>query len=112
MIRRTFVVVSEAWYAKTSLRGKDFMDELNILIHDDDQLIGEFMVRWYRLNGIAPKLEVFNDAWTALAMCADFTQCLADYNKVDITAIFLADELRALGFEDVTPRTNPYEDED
>ena len=123
MIKRSFIITGDAWFADTALRNTDIIDEINIMVHENDKLVGEFMIRWRRVGSITPRLEVFADAWKAMMMCDDFLARLGEYNNNFLercgkyvspnpTSVFLAGELHDLGFEDVTPHTNPHEDED
>lgn len=72
---------------------------------------GAMDMRWYNLGtgaGIAPRLEVFDDAWHALHTFQDVLAALAERDGQNITPGGFVDLLTSLGFVDLTDRENPY----
>ena len=67
---------------------------------------GEMTMRWVSLSGgSVPKLEVFNDAWGALASFTDLGEMLKEVNGQCITDQEFVNILLACGFEDLTHYT-------
>lgn len=114
MIKRTFIILSEAWYAEATLKSARYVDEIGIQVHDDAHLIGEFAITWHDLGQYArthPRLESFNDSWYALSQCNDLIELLAELNDKKISPKKLGEALKGIGFEDVTPRSVPDHEE-
>ena len=102
--KRAFVNGPEAWYAK-AVNG--IMEpSVNIGFYaDEGGTTGEFAVRWHELSGrLAPRLEVFYDAWDALNHFKDVLDRLAEHDGEKITPKQLCDILLECGLEDITER--------
>ena len=115
MSKRQYIIVSQAWYATPCLDNARFVDEILIMVNKtenpDDGFVGEFAIRWYNLGGgiVAPKLEVFDDAWMALGTCRDLLTefAMSGMNKTNHSLREIVDVLEKCGFVDVTPRELP-----
>jgi hypothetical protein len=106
--KRQFVHGAEAWYAGTSI-GSDRVDYVCIgMYHPDGGSTGEFMVTWLKLGDkVVPRLEVFDDAWSALWKFADVLQVMAGLDNESITPNDFCLMLLGQGIEDATPRRDP-----
>lgn len=111
-MERKYVHLSKAWYGSTSLKDLDCVDEVWLEItSENDNLIGEFGLRWYDLKDGRPptvKLEVFEDAFEALFQCKDLIDKLREWDNKYIQPEQLIKILKKLGFKDVTPYEEPY----
>lgn len=105
---RTFVLLSEAWYK--SVREADLVDEVMFgLDSPGGGTSGEMSVRWKELGGNnVPKLEVFDDGWSALATFPDVIEEMGKMDNENITPKQFCSLLLSCGFHDKTPRENPY----
>ncbi len=110
---KQYVLLSEAWYASTSLNNDDRVDEVMFGFYcPDGGTSGEMGMRWHDLSRsyipgdkcITPRLEVFSDAWHALAQFKDVIDAMAEVDDVDITPKQFCEILDRCGFVDVTPR--------
>ncbi len=102
-----YILLSEAQYAKTSLDGVGYTDEVGIsVVSSEGRTLGEFTIRWYGLldNKVAPKLEVYDDAWKLLPELKPLFDYLASVNNENIEPADLCYGLKALGYKDATPR--------
>lgn len=112
---RGFHHASRAWYRAVIDR-----PEISIgLYHPKGGTSGEFLVRWHKLGslGLAPCLEVFDDAWHVLPKFNDVLEGLAALRPVEEKASYFAarraptteDEICALllrcGLADLTAYT-------
>lgn len=106
--QRGFSILSEAWHARTSLSDRT-VDEIMIgMYHPEGGTTGEFCVTWDKLGGrVVPKLEAFNDSWSALAKFADVLSWMASFDDREITPKQFADALRTMGVKDLTERDVP-----
>lgn len=116
---KQYIHTAGAWYAKSSLSNADYLDEVMFGFYSPDGgTSGEMGVRWYNLGTkwkqlpsgyhqiphIAPKLEVFSDAWHTLAQFKDVIDKLAEVDGEDITPRDFCQVLESCGFVDNTPR--------
>ena len=101
--KRMFTQLSRAWYAEANLR-HDLLDEIMIgFYHPGGGTTGEFAIRWEELGGEStPRLEAFDDSWSALWEFRDLLEKLAEVDDQDITPVQLCDILISLGIEDNT----------
>ncbi len=108
--KRGFYHTGAAWYAPSALatqRCSDpAADEIVIgMYHSDGGTMGEFAIRWMTVGHKAtPRLEVFNDAWQALAKFPDLLELLANHDGQNITPEKLCTLLVNLGLWDKTER--------
>lgn len=110
--RRQFVQLSRAWYADVCLPMKDAVDEVNVgFFAPDGSTTGEFCVKWIDLgsHGLAPRLEVFNDAWDALWQFRDVLEKMAGVDGQDISPEEFCELLKSCGVKDATPVEDPRE---
>ncbi len=100
--------LSKAWYADACMRGGK--DELMIgYYYPDGSTPGEFAIRWVYLNGeYVPKLEVFDDAWSALHGFADLIERLAELAGQNADPEKVAEILKSLGIKDMTRTVQPH----
>jgi hypothetical protein len=107
---RGFYIHGKSWYAKSSpLVG--CVEEIMIGMYaPEGGSTGEFAVRWIDIGGRqpAPRLEVFDDAWHALASrFGDLLTWMATVDRDNVTPSAFAANLRAMGVEDRTARVRP-----
>lgn len=98
---KAFIVSNEAWYCQ---RPETRLPEDEVLIgqyFENDGCKGEFAVRW---KEIAPRLEVYQDAWVTLSEMLEVIEVLFKHNEKEITPRELANALTELGYEDRTER--------
>jgi hypothetical protein len=77
--KRTFYHYAEAYYSKSLGTADDRLDEVGFSIGaDEGGTAGEFCIRWFMLSGKRVAiLEVFDEAWGALALYPDLMAKLA-----------------------------------
>lgn len=102
---RGFYHLSRAWYGEVILENHahDFVDEVMFGYYSGGGgTSGEMRMLWRNLGGKpTPQLEVFSDAWSALATFGDV---IAELGKRDgITPPDFCALLLACGFTDLTP---------
>lgn len=116
MLKREFIQLSKAWYAKASLPS-DEVDEIQLSVGSDEDFVGEFDIVWYApgLDGPCPssrsdapysRLEAYEDSWTALRAFEDVFAALGRI-PVGSSPDEVAGLLRSLGVEDATPHVRP-----
>lgn len=90
-----------SWYAETVRRAeRDVTDSISIGMHFvSGGTAGEFLIEW---NGTVARLNAFDDAWGALAECADFVAELKTLEGA--TPQQVIDVLVRLGYQDLTKR--------
>ncbi|WP_146010056.1 hypothetical protein [Burkholderia sp. WAC0059] len=107
--QRYYIHLRRAWYGDATLREVPYLDEVNFGLRRRAEAgtLGEMAVRWFQLDRvIAPRLEVFDDAWQVLST---FSDVLAQPGQVRIGAHrSLTPEgfcavLQNCGFADLTP---------
>jgi hypothetical protein len=106
---RAFYHLSEAWYAEAN-RSSEYTDDVTFgMFAIEGGTTGEMAVRWQELGGKSvPQLRVFDDGWSALATFTDLIVELGKFDDRNITPKDFCALLIRLGFEDQTPRQNPY----
>jgi hypothetical protein len=106
---RGFSIRSEAWYGKMPL-DEDMLDEIMVgMYHPEGGTTGEFGVRWSMIGGEAtPRLEVFNDAWSALVNFTDLLEWMASVDDQHVSPKEFSEALKRIGVKDLTERINPY----
>ena len=73
---------------------------------------GEMFIRWEQVgNKRHPQLQVFDDAWSALALFGDLLQKMSEVDNHNISEASFVELLKSCGFEDMTPYDSPYEEE-
>lgn len=107
--KRQFIHLSQAYYGKSSLKERDYVDIVSIgMYHKDGGTLGEFSVKWYDLGSIVPRLECFNDAWEVLGHCfCDLLMLMMEEDSKSVSPLAFCDILRKLKIEDATMRENP-----
>ena len=106
---RAFYWCSQAWYAEANGYTR-YNDKINFgMYHKDGGTDGEMSVKWIELgNGLCPKLEVFDDAWKILSEFSDVIDKLAQVDGLNVSPDEIVNILLECGFQDFTPRENPY----
>lgn len=108
---KQYALLSESIYAH--LEHADYVDEVMFGFYPPDGgTSGEMGMRWHDLSRayilgdkhIVPRLEVFCDAWHALAQFKDVIDALAEVDDQDITPKEFCQILDRCGFVDATPR--------
>lgn len=103
---RGFVWSSRAWYAESV--------KCQNAIHfgmyaREGGTSGEMTMRWHDLGGKSvPRLEVFDDGWSALFLFQNLLEKLAEYDNKTISQEQFVEILKTCGFEDLTEYKNPY----
>jgi len=112
---RQFIILSQAWYAHSSLssRTDGLQDEICFGLYDPSGVtIGEMVISWYfHKHELVPRLGVFDDAWFVLSTFPDVISELALLDDKNTTPEVIANLLVKCGFTDVTPRVNPLKRE-
>lgn len=96
-----YTIYSQCWY-KPYLN-HDFVDEITLF--DPEGEGSEFCVIWYDVGDIKgphARLEMFDDSWITLRNHPEFMELL--YTLKDPTLTEFVAALKALGYEDDTPR--------
>lgn len=103
---KTFIVSHEAWYAKSI--GLP-MPEISIIeAHPGGGCYFEFVIKWEVIRDeLAPKIEIFDDAWIAFKKYNNLFKRLALLNNMSPQPKDIIQLLLELGFKDVTERKNP-----
>lgn len=109
--RKVFVQLSRSWY-RNAHRQMNTSDAIEIFMiwfrHPEGGTTGEFQVQWVLLGGRAvPRLEVFDDAWHALASMPELIEALANVNGKNIAPADFCKMLIELGFSDETEEVAP-----
>ena len=108
---RGFYHLSEAWYGPANLSNSStYVDEVNFgFFCPDGGTSGEICMKWQELGGkIAPRLECFDDGWSALASFTDLIAEMGELDDENPTPKEFCALLSRFGFKDLTPRENPY----
>ncbi len=104
---RGFYWHSQSWYGPMVPVGRGgATDCINVGFYDPDGgTTGEFSFTWHVLsNREHPRLNVFDDAWHALAQMPELIAALADLDDKDVSPATMAALLIGLGFRDLTKR--------
>lgn len=97
---RGFHSFTRAWYAQ-----KDKLPRVSIgFYHPDGGTTGEFGISWVDLGSgkLAPRLEVFNDAWDALTHFKDLLDKLSEVDGMNLSEMQICNLMEDLGIEDLT----------
>ena len=102
---RGFFWTGKAWYAKTA-GDKDIV--FGMYSVDEGGTSGEMQVVWHDIGGKeVPRLECFNDAWSALSLFTDLITALGKLDDQNITQQQFVDVLLECGFTDLTKYERP-----
>jgi len=106
--RRAFVWSSKAWYAEAI---RDERQEIMFgMYHPEGGTSGEMGMQWKELSGRqVPQLQVFDDAWSALALFTDVIEKLGEQDDENITPEQFIEILLSCDFVDDTAYDSPYE---
>ncbi|AXF86668.1 hypothetical protein DTO96_102423 [Ephemeroptericola cinctiostellae] len=103
---RSYIHTSKAWYG-TAAMPNNKADEILIQVVKSARLIGEFTITWPSyLDGY--KIEIFNDALTAMSLCSDLLSLLEQHNN-NLSPRQVIELLKRAGFADATPYDHPCE---
>lgn len=118
-----FTQWSRAWYAFTddperfnsSPRPAHFVDEIVLTATDPLKVLDwEFTIRWYDLSTVrqpmvAPRLEMFADAWQAITdeRAIELFEWLNEHAGMNPSPDSVVEFLVSAGWRDVTPTENP-----
>lgn len=103
---RGFHWSNKAWYAHVIEH-----PQVHFGMYDpvDGGTTGEMCMTWVVLNNkYTPKLECFDDAWSALSIFPDLIQKMAEVDSEDITDTQFVQMLLECGFKDLTKYESPY----
>lgn len=102
---RGFYILSESWYAEAA-KEAGVSERLTVgIYHECGGTTGEFSIRWIEVCGkFVPRLEAFSDAWDALAHFRDLLTWMASVDSQRVTPQQFTEQLRSLGFKDMTSR--------
>lgn len=71
---------------------------------------GEMSMKWILLNRQpTPKLQCFDDGWSALGLFTDLLRKMAEHDSEDITDEKFVEILLECGFKDLTAYKNPHQ---
>lgn len=108
---RSFIHMDAAWYGPSTKLMRDAVDSIQVVLGSPDRqgCDYEFAIRWHNLGRqVAPRIEVFDDAWLAFAECADlFAWFATKANRGAVNGVSPQDVIEALlamGFVDHTER--------
>lgn len=103
--KRKFIQLSRTWYADANLKRSDFIDKITVgFYHMDGSTTGEFEISWMMIAGKSvPKIEAFDDGWSALFNFGDMLESMADVDNKNISPEEFCKLLTSLDIEDTTP---------
>ena len=105
--RRAFVWTNKAWCDNTTDGSQEIIFGL---YHPEGTTSREMSMIWDRLaGGLCPQLQVFDDAWSALASFTDVIAKLSEKDDENITPEQFIKILLSCGFVDDTAYNSPYE---
>lgn len=107
--KRGFTHLSASWYGRSCLADGEYLDQVMIgFYHPEGGSAGEFAIRWTHLrNESTPRLEAFDDAWSALYEFRDVLAKLAEHDGENMTSEAVCSLLVSCGVEDMTQRDRP-----
>lgn len=102
---RGFFIARESWHFRPGNLDSQF-DDIEIGMYSPEGgTSGEFSIRWVSLCGKeVPRLEVFNDGWSALSRFSDLLDVLSQEDDNDLTREEVKTILLQLGIKDITQR--------
>jgi len=105
---KRYIITGEAWYASSATIGwqrDKITGEMSIGVDSrDGGTYGEWIINWRKLGGLAVRLEIFDDGWTAFR-ASGFADIMAQFEGVDyFTLADFAVALDAHGWKDSTLR--------
>jgi hypothetical protein len=94
---RGFHFIPAAWYANQTADGQDRAVMIG-MYHPEGGTSGEFAIREHGMNGSTTlRLEVFSDAWSALALFPDLLAALSELDAGPLTLADMVKERAASG---------------
>lgn len=113
---KQFIILSQAHYADACLTASERsrgIDEITFgFYHPGQGSTGEMTIHWHDLRAHhppVPRLEAFDDSWSALSQFKDVIDKLAELDDTSPTVAQVAEVLTQCGFIDNTPRKEPHE---
>ena len=102
---RAFTHTGASWYGPSSLRS-DELDEIMVGFYaSDGGTSGEFAIRWVKVGDKwSPRLEAFDDSWSALNHFTDLLALMAQHDSEDMTPETFCELLKECGIKDQTQR--------
>jgi hypothetical protein len=107
--------LSRAWYAEPNIRlskkhDSSYVDEITFgRYYPDGGCEGEMTMKWFVLGkGVAPRLEVFSDAWGLLADLPVLLSALKSAENTDPSPAEFCAMLDKCGFKNLTVTKSPY----
>ncbi|CAB5305244.1 hypothetical protein IST455A_05836 [Burkholderia multivorans] len=107
--QRYFIHLTRAWYGEATLWQVPFLDEVTfgLKLRAEQGTVGEAAVRWFQLDRmIAPRLEIFDDAWAVFSTFGDLVEQLGRVpsgSRRSIGPVAFCRLLEGCGFDDLTP---------
>jgi hypothetical protein len=112
--KRGFIWSNKAWYSR-SVEDQEIMFGMYYDAAENDGFggtSGEMGMRWYEIGGKnVPRLEAYDDGWSALSLFSDLIQELGNHDDENMTQEQFIEILKSCGFEDLTPYKHPYKQE-
>lgn len=109
--KRGFYWTSQAWYSESLQDDMKHRISFGLYVPNDGTC-GEACMHWIdignRGNNYTARLEAFEDSWQMLASVPDLITRLGELDGENISEEHFVQILLELGFEDQTPRENPY----
>lgn len=102
--KRSYILTKEAFYAESAPKEEEVYIQVK---KEDGTDCGGFAIVWHWIGACySPRVEAFDDAWSAVALCADALKklAIAPGSKQLVTVDQVVALLDELGFEDVTER--------
>lgn len=102
MAKKTFVVLSKAWYGKANLGlMKNVVDEVCVSV---DPKCSEIIFTWKQLTPqiLAIELNSFDDSWKSFTKCPELFELLSKLANKNVSVDTFTKHLLKLGFVDKT----------
>ena len=102
---RGFTQLSKAWYGPANLTNPKMLDSIMVGFYaPEGDTSGEFEIVWEKLSsGWAPRLNAFDDGWSALFNFGDMLESMADIDGKNVDPDEFASLLEELGIKNMTP---------
>lgn len=84
--------------------GENYKNELWITYwNNESEIQADFGIRWHNIDGLIPKLEIFEDSWLALYQCGQkFLKMLSENDNKSLSKEEMKSKLLEIGFVDAT----------
>ena len=103
---RAFTHTGASWYGAAALTTDRCKDEIMVGFYcPDGGTSGEFAIRWVEVGDhFSPRLEAFDDSWSALSHFTDLLALMAQHDGENMTPEALCGLLMECGIKDQTQR--------